>query len=366
MKIICQKTELASAISIVSKAVAVRSTTAILECILITAENGEIRLTANNNELSIETIISGSILEEGLIALDSKIFSEIIRKLPDNDVTLLTEENNKTTITCEKAKFEISGKPGEDFSYLPKINKDDCIEISQFALHEAIRQTIFSVADNNNNIVMTGELFEVNDNELRIVSLDGHRISLRKIRLNDAYGYKKVIVPGKTLQELNKILPAEQDEIVQIFFSSNHLMFQFEETVVITRLIEGEYFDVDKMISSEYETKVKVNKRELTACLERASLLVKEGDSQPVVMTFSNDVLQLSMKSLLGNMNEDLDIQKEGKNLQIGFNPSFFAAALRAIDEEEVRLYMINQIYPCVIKDDQESYIYMILPINFI
>ncbi len=366
MKIVCYKSELASAISIVSKAVAVRSTTAILECILITAENGEIRLTANNNELGIETTISGTILEEGLIALDSKIFSEIVRKLPDNDVTILAEENYKTTITCEKAKFEISGKPGEDFAYLPTINKDDCIEISQFSLHEAIRQTLFSIADNNNNVIMTGELFEVNDNELKIVSLDGHRISLRKIRLNDGYGHKKVIVPGKTLQELNKILPAEQNEIVQIFFSQNHLMFQFEETVVITRLIEGNYFDVDNMISSEYETKVKVNKKELTACLERASLLVKEGDKQPVVMTFSNDTLQLAMKSLLGNMNEELDIQKEGKNLQIGFNPNFFAEALRAIDEEEVTLYMINQIYPCVIKDEQESYIYMILPVNFI
>lgn len=366
MKIVCNKAELSAAISIVSKAVATRSTVAIMECILIRARGDQIGLTANNNELGIETLLNGTVLEEGMVALDAKIFSDIVRKLPDNDVYLSVEDNFKTFITCEKAQFQIPGKSGYDFVMLPPINMDDCIEVSQLALHETIRQTIFSVADNDNNIVMTGELFDVNDNELRIISLDGHRISLRKIFLNDSYGKKKVIVPGKTLQELNKILPAEQDEIVQIYFSDNHLMFQFDETIVITRLIEGNYFDVDKMISSEYETKVKINKKDLLSCLDRASLLKKEGDNKPVVMTFTNDSLQIVMKSLLGTMNEEIDIVKEGKNLQIGFNPSFFVDALRVIDEEEVTLYMINQKYPCVIKDEQESYIYMILPINFI
>lgn len=366
MKIVCNKAELSAAISIVSKAVATRSTVAIMECILIRARGDQIGLTANNNELGIETLLNGTVLEEGMIALDAKIFSDIVRKLPDNDVYLSVEDNYKTVITCEKAQFQIPGKSGYDFVMLPPINMDDCIEVSQLALHETIRQTIFSVADNDNNIVMTGELFDVNDNELRIISLDGHRISLRKIFLNDSYGKKKVIVPGKTLQELNKILPAEQDEIVQIYFSDNHLMFQFDETIVITRLIEGNYFDVDKMISSEYETRVKINKKDLLSCLDRASLLKKEGDNKPVVMTFTNDSLQIVMKSLLGTMNEEIDIVKEGKNLQIGFNPSFFVDALRVIDEEEVTLYMINQKYPCVIKDEQESYIYMILPINFI
>jgi DNA polymerase III subunit beta len=366
MKIICSKAELSSAISIVSKAVATRTTVTIMECILITAENGEIRLTANNNELGIETIIDGHILEEGMIALDAKIISEIIRKLPDNDVTIQVDPNLKTTILCEKAKFEITGRSGDDFTYLPVINMDDCIEISQLALHEAIRQTIFSVADNDNNIVMTGELFEVNDNELKIVSLDGHRISVRKLVLNDSYGQKKVIVPGKTLQELNKILSAEQDEIVQIFFSQNHLMFQFDETTVVTRLIEGNYFDVNKMISSEYETRVKVNKKELLSCIDRATLLSKEGDKKPVVMNFVDGSLQIAMKSYIGSMDEDIDIEKDGKNLQIGFNPNFFIDALRVIDDEEVTLYMINQKYPCVIKDEQESYIYLILPVNFI
>lgn len=366
MKIVCNKAELSAAISIVSKAVATRSTVAIMECILIRARGDQIGLTANNNELGIETLLNGTVLEEGMIALDAKIFSDIVRKLPDNDVYLSVEDNYKTVITCEKAQFQIPGKSGYDFVMLPPINMDDCIEVSQLALHETIRQTLFSVADNDNNIVMTGELFDVNDNELRIISLDGHRISLRKIFLNDSYGKKKVIVPGKTLQELNKILPVEQDEIVQIYFSDNHLMFQFDETIVITRLIEGNYFDVDKMISSEYETRVKINKKDLLSCLDRASLLKKEGDNKPVVMTFTNDSLQIVMKSLLGTMNEEIDIVKEGKNLQIGFNPSFFVDALRVIDEEEVTLYMINQKYPCVIKDEQESYIYMILPINFI
>lgn len=366
MKIVCSRNELASAINIVSKAVAVRSTISIMECILFSAENDEIHLTANNNEMGIDTIVNGRIEEEGIVALDAKIISDIVRKLPDDDITISVDDSLKTTIVCEKAKFAITGKSGDDFSFLPKVEMENGVEISQFALKEAIRQTIFSVADSDSNMIMTGELFEIKDDLLKIVSLDGHRISMRNITLNDAYGDRKVIVPGKTLQELNKILSGEQDEIAQLFFSENHLMFLFGETTVVTRLIEGNYFDVDKMISNDFETKVKVNKRDLLSCIDRATLLSKEGDKKPVVMSFHDNTMKISMKSFIGSMNEELDIAKEGKNLEIGFNPNFFIDALRAIDDEEVTLYLINQKYPCIIKDDKGTYLYLILPVNFI
>ena len=180
MKIICSKSNLLKGVQIVSKAVPSKTTMAILECILIDATTGNIKLTANDMELGIETRIEGDVLEKGLIALDAKIFSEIVRKLPDNDVIIETDSNLQTTITCEKAKFHICGKSGEDFSYLPYVERNDSIELSQFTLKEVIRQTIFSIADNENNKLMTGELFEVADSMLKVVSLDGHRISIEK------------------------------------------------------------------------------------------------------------------------------------------------------------------------------------------
>ena len=207
MKLICSKSNLLHGVNIVSKAVPTRTTMAILECILIDASANEIKLTANDMELGIETKIEGEIAERGVIALDAKIFSEIVRKLPDSDVTIETDASFKTTITCEKAKFNIVGKSGDDFSYIPYIERNEPIVMSQFTLKEVIRQTIFSIADNDNNKLMTGELFEIEENDLKVVSLDGHRISIRNIELKNNYSHKKVVVPGKTLQEVCKILP---------------------------------------------------------------------------------------------------------------------------------------------------------------
>lgn len=365
MKIICSKANLLKGVNIVSKAVPTRTTMAILECILIDASAGEIKLTANDMEIGIETIIDGDIIERGIIALDAKIFSEIVRKLPDNDVTIETDASFKTVITCEKAKFNIIGKSGEDFSYIPVISRNEPVVISQFTLKEVIRQTIFSIADNDNNKLMTGELFEINDNKLKVVSLDGHRISIRNIELKESYEHKKVVVPGKTLMEISKIIPGSVEDDVQIFITDNHIIFEFERTTVVSRLIEGEYFRIDQMLSTDYETKIVINKRELLDCIDRATLLIKEGDKKPIIMNVTDGNMELKINSFVGSMNEDIEIDKEGRDILIGFNPKFFIDALRVIDEERITLYMVNPKAPCFIRDDSESFIYLILPVNF-
>ena len=348
MKLICSKSNLLHGVNIVSKAVPTRTTMAILECILIDASANEIKLTANDMELGIETKIEGEIAERGVIALDAKIFSEIVRKLPDSDVVIETDASFKTTITCEKAKFNIVGKSGDDFSYIPYIERNEAITLSQFTLKEVIRQTIFSIADNDNNKLMTGELFEIEENHLKVVSLDGHRISIRNIELKNNYEHKKVVVPGKTLQEVSKILPGSAEEDVNMFLTDNHIVFEFDDTTVVSRLIEGEYFKIEQMLSSDYETKVKINKRELLDCIDRATLLVKEGDKKPIIMNVTDGNMELKINSFIGSMNEDIDIVKEGKDILIGFNPKFFIDALRVIDEEEVSLYMVQVILPLV------------------
>ena len=365
MKIRCQKTDLVKDVSIVSKAVPSKTTMPILECILIDATTNTIKLTANDMELGIETVIDGLVEQKGMIAIDAKIFSDIVRKLPDNEIVIETDSNYQTLITCEKAKFNISGRSGEDFSYLPYIEKDVPVVLSQFTLKEVIHQTIFSIADNDSNKLMTGELFEINENVLKVVSLDGHRISIRKIYLNQNYDMKKVVVPGKTLMEISKILSGDVESEVNIFFTNNHVVFEFDRTVVVSRLIEGEYFRISQMLSNDYETKVKINKKELLNCIDRATLLVKEGDKKPIIINIQDGFMELKIKSQLGTMDEEIMIEKEGKDLLIGFNPKFLIDALRVIDDEEVTLYFMNAKAPCFIKDERESYIYLILPVNF-
>ena len=365
MKIICTKSNLVKGVNVVSKAVPSKTTMPILECILIDATTDIIKFTANDMDLGIETTVEGDILEKGVIAIDAKIFSEIVRKLPDNDVVIECDNNLQTTITCEKAKFNISCKSGEDFSYLPYVEKTETITLSQFTLKEIIRQTIFSIADNDSNKLMTGELFQIQDNMLKVVSLDGHRISIRKTELKDVYQSRKVVVPGKTLMEVSKILSGEAESEVTISFTNNHIVFEFDNTVVVSRLIEGEYFRIDQMLSSDYETKVKINKKEFLNCIDRATLLVKEGDKKPIIINILDDVMELKIKSQIGSMNEEIMISKEGRDLLIGFNPKFLIDALRVIDDEEVTLYLMNPKAPCFIKDDKENYIYLILPVNF-
>ena len=343
MKLICSKSNLQKGVNIVSKAVPSKTTMSILECILIDASANEIKL----------------------IAIDAKVFSEIVRKLPDNDVTIESDSNYQISITCEKAHFHISGKSGEDFSYLPYIEKTDFICLSQYTLKEVIRQTIFSIADNDNNKLMTGELFEVHDNEFKVVSLDGHRISIRKIELKDSYSDKKVVVPGKSLQEISKILSGETEDEVHIFFTSNHIVFEFDTTTVVSRLIEGEYFKINQMLSSDYETKFVINKKELLSCIDRATLLVKEGDKKPIIFTITDGNMEIRINSQLGSMKEEIDIEKEGKDIMIGFNPRFLIDALRVIDDENVTVYMVNPKAPCFIRDEEQKFIYLILPVNF-
>lgn len=365
MKLVCKKSNLLNGVQIVSKAVPNKTTMSILECILINASGNEIKLIANDMELGIETVIEGEIIEKGQIALDAKIFLEIMRKLPDNDVTIETDSSFKTNITCEKSKFNIIGKSGEDFSYLPSIERIDSIIISQFTLKEVVRQTIFSIADNDNNKLMTGELFEIDGDVLKVVSLDGHRISIRKIELKNNYPSRKVVVPGKTLNEVSKILPGDSQKDVSIFFTGKHIVFEFDKTVVVSRLIEGEYFKIDQMLSSDYETKVTINKRELLDCIDRATLLVKEGDKKPIIINITDGNMELKINSTVGSMNEEIDIKKQGKDLMIGFNPKFMIDALRVIDDEEIDIYLVNPKAPCFIRDMKEKYIYLILPVNF-
>ncbi|MCR5716948.1 MAG: DNA polymerase III subunit beta [Lachnospiraceae bacterium] len=365
MKIICSKSSLFNGVQIVSKAIPSKTTMTILQCILINASEDQIKLTANDTELGIETTVEGTIAEKGIIALDAKFFQDIVRNLPDSDITIETDSNYMTTITCENSKFNIIGKAGDDFSYLPVIEKQNTILMSQFTLKEIIRQTLFCTADNDNNVLMTGELFDVQGDHLTVIALDGHRIAIRNVTMKNSYPSNKVIVPAKTLNELIKILPGDTDKDVDIFFTDKHIVFNFNDTIVVSRLIEGEYFKIDQMLSSDYETKVQINKQSLLNCINRATLLVKEGDKKPVIMNITDNNLEMMINSTIGSMDENITIEKNGKDLMIGFNPKFLIDALRAIDDEIITIYLVNSKAPCYIKDNDGNYNYMVLPVNF-
>ena len=366
MKIVCYNQELIKGVNTVLKAVPQRTTMPILECILIEAENGEISLTANNMELGISTVISGDIVTPGSIAIDAKMFSEMVKKLPDNDVTIEANDSNyEVTIQCEEAFFRIRGKDGDEFTKLPSIDRDQYFTINQFDLKQVINQTIFSIATNENNKIMCGELFEVSGNNLRVTSLDGYRISIRNVELRDDYGKFKKIVPGKTLSEISKILTGEADSEVLVYVTNNHILFEFDDTVVVSRLIEGEYFHVEQMLTGDYATKVVINKRKLMSCFDRATLFIRESDKKPIIIDISDEGIDLKLVSNMGSFEEHATAEKTGKDLTIGFNPRFFMDILKVIDEEDINIYMMNSKAPCFIKDAEATYTYLLIPVSF-
>ena len=365
MNITCNKNDLSNSVNIVLKAVPGKSTMPILECLVIEVKDDQVKLIANNMELGIETYVKAEVAEEGSIAINAKLFSEIIRKLPADEVMIQTDDNYQMKIVFGKSKFNLSGKMPEEFPMLPEVEKTQSVLISQFTLRQIIQQTIFSISDNEANKIMTGELIEINDNQLRIVALDGHRISIRKIMLKDTYQPVKVIIPGKTLNEISKILTGGMDDEVCMYFTDNHALFEFDGTKVVSRLIEGEYYKIDQMLSDDYDIKAKVNKKEFLDCIDRSTLLVRESEKKPIILNMENNMMELKIQSAMGSMKEDIEIEQEGPEIMIGFNPKFLMDALKVIEDEEVELYFYNPKAPCFIRDKEKSYIYLILPVNF-
>lgn len=365
MEIIVSKEELSKGVNIVNKAVPSRTTMAILECILFEAVNGEIRLTANDLEMAIETVITGEIKENGIVAIDAKMLTELVKKLPDDSVSIKTD-GAVAHIKCGKLKADIPMRDGADYPKVPVVTRGEVIHISQFSLKEIIRQTIFAADENNNaNKLMGGELFYISGNSLKVTALDGHRIAIRSIELKADFGEKKVVVPAKALNEINKILPGDSSKDVNIYFTDNHGLFEFGDTTVVTRLLDGDYFNVDRTLKIDFTTKVTVNKKDFLESIDRSTLFLSPTDKKPVIMDFNGNVLEWSIKTSSGAMSEDLEITKTGEDMKIGFNPRLVIDALRVIDDDEITLHLINPKMPCAIKDDKGSYLYLVLPVNF-
>ncbi|MGI5990190.1 MAG: DNA polymerase III subunit beta [Lachnospiraceae bacterium] len=364
MKLTFSKQDLLKGINTVARAVPTHTTMPVLECILIDASTNEIHFTANDTELGISTLTNGNIVEKGTIAVNARIFSDIAKKLPDDVITITTDDRNTVTIKCGTVVFNIPGQSGEEFPYLPAIAKDKAVTLSQFLLKSLIEQTIFCTAPNDNNKMMQGELFEIRNSVLRIAALDGHRIALRTVKLEGTPDDEKIIVPGKTLQEVARILGSDADKTVNLYFTKNHLMFEFDDTLVVTQLIEGEYFRIQQMINCDYETKVVVNKEEFAGAIDRSTTMIRETGRKPIALKIGDDMMEVTANTELGRMSDKIPVTVEGEDLLIGFNPKFLLDALRVIPDETVTMYFSGSKRPLFIRDDESSYLYLILPVN--
>lgn len=368
MKFICEKEKLLKAINSVVKAVASKTTMPILEGILIQTNDNEIKLTTYDLEIGIEYIIESNVEEQGNTVVNAIMFSEIIRKLPDTEISITLNENNLLVIECEGSLYKLATMNPEEFPELPRINIENSVELDQRNLKSMIRKTIFAVSIEENRPIFTGCLFEINNNKINIVAVDGFRLSWTSNFLENKNNDFKAVIPGKTLNEVNKII-SDSFEKIKIGVSKNQALFEMENCKIVTRLLDGEFLNYRSVVPQNWETRIKVNKRDIQECFERVSLIsassTEKEKKYPVKINIEVGKITISCTNQTGDAKEELYIETEGKDLEAGFNPKYFLDALKAIEDEEIFIDFGTNISPCVIRPiENEDYTYMILPIR--
>ena len=368
MKFVCEKDTILKAINSVVKGVASKTTMPILEGIFIQTNDNEIKLTTYDLEIGIEYIMQCEIEEQGSTVVNAIMFSEIIRKLPDTEIKITLNDKNLLVIECEGSLYKLATMNPEEFPELPKIDIENSIEIEQNTLKNMIRKTIFAVSIEDNRPIFTGCLFEVNENKINVVAVDGFRLGWKSVFLQEAAQNFKVVIPGKTLNEVNKIILDSFDKI-KIGIAKNQAVFEMENCKIVTRLLEGEFLNYANVIPNNWETRVRVNKSDLQGCFERISLIsassTEKEKKYPVKVAIEVGKVTISCTNQTGDAKEELFVTTEGKDIEAGFNPKYFLDALKAIEDEEVFVDFGSSISPCVIRPiDNSGYTYMILPIR--
>ncbi len=365
MHIICKQEILTHNINLVLKAVTGKSTSPILDNILLISDENGFRLVGNDLQLGIETVnIDANVIKPGIIALDAKMFSEIIRKLPKNDVEIQVTEKNITIIKCGKSKFEILGVSGEDFPRLPNIEKIKSFKVNCNKLRNMIKKTNFSVAITESKPVLTGELFEISTNNFNIVAVDGHRIAFINNNIESELNLN-VVIPAKTLLEISKIMPTDNDAEIQLFFTDKHVLFQTFECIVVSTLLEGDFIKYNQIFTEDYKSKINLDRLSLISALERSMLLSKESQRTPVKLDIKEDLLIITSNSEIGNCYEEVSTMIEGDLLEIAFNPKYLLDALKSIETEKIEMFFTTSLSPCIIKGENENnQKYLILPLR--
>ena len=365
MRFTCEKSMLVTGLNITSRAVAQKSALSAIEGILCRAANG-LSLTGYNMETAITYQIDAEVTDAGSCILPAKLFGDIVRRLPEGPVTVVVDDNYKVSIRAGYASFTISAEGADDYPELPDVGSGRSICIPQSALKELISGTIFAVSENQGRPIHTGVKFEVEDDKISAIAVDGFRLARRTYHIQDSTGRNLAfVVPAQGLKEAEKIL-TDSDEDVVFTLGTKHILFQMGEATLICRLLEGEFLDWHRVVPTNCPIKLTAHVSDLASSIERVGLIVSEKYKSPVRCVFSDQVLQLRTNTTIGAAEDRCAIAGDGKELEIGFNVRYLADALRAIPSEEVVMELTNGLSPIVLTpvDDKYDFAYMVLPVR--
>ena len=364
MNIFCDKDLLLESLNTVIKAVAARTVQPILECFLLIVEEDNFKVIGNDLELSITlNNIKSEIIQEGRIAIEARLFIEIIRKLPEGRINIYTDDKNIVYIKSTKVEFKIMCFDPKDFPLIETESENLKYTLKALDFKNMIRQTIFSVSLDESKPILTGELIEIENNILNIVAIDGFRIAHKKLTVLEKEKLS-VIVPSKSLNEISKILPST-DELINIIPSQKHITITYNNCLIVSSLKEGEFVKYKEIFTEEFSTKVFLKRQNLLSSLERASLISREAKKSPVILNIENNIITISSNTEIGMLREEMTVEREGKNLEIGFNPKYLIDVLKVMEQENIVMQFTTPLNPCIIKpaDDEDSR-YLILPLR--
>lgn len=363
MKFVCEKSTLLDAVSKVGRAVATKSVHPSLEGILLKAGNSSLSLAGYDLELGITTRIEADVEEPGNIVLNAKLFGDIVRRSPSDEIDVTVDEKLNVYIKSGKSEFHILGISAAEYPELPTVDDGTGITLPQNTLNSMIRQTIFSVSQNDSRPVHKGILFEMEENTLRLVAVDGSRLAIRCEKINNSEELKFVI-PSKTLMEVIKLL-SDEETPVSLAVGRRHVVMEINGYAVISRLLEGEFLSYKKAIPTDFGTVIRVKTRDLMDAVDRASLVISDSMKSPLVCCFENGEIKLSCTTSTGSVNDSLPANVEGEAVEIGFNSRYIMDALRNTECDEIRIEVKGALMPMkVLPVEGDSFLFMVLPVK--
>ena len=364
MRAVCARKDLYQGVQIASRAIAGRSAWPILNNVLIRTEDGHLRLTAFDLELGIECTVPAKIEEAGALTVPAKLIAEVLGPLPEADVEISVDDQNSVTVKCEKSNYKLLGLPADEFRLLPDIPDDRSFEITQGALRDIIRQTIFAVSTDESRAILTGILLELQENKIKLVGADGHRLALRTTEVGSSAGEASCIVPRRALDELSRLLE-EDDSTVKVAIADSQIKFLVNGTIIISRLIEGQFPNYDRAIPTEYQKKLTMSTEELLARVRRASIVARENANRVILRAEGDKLIITAQSGDVGEAYEELEIVKEGEDIEIAFNAKYLVEFLGVVGAEGVFMELTGPLNSGMVKPvGTEDYIYVLMPMQ--
>lgn len=359
----CNKKDLVDAVNVVQKAVAAKSTNPLYEGIFLEAKGSTITLRGTETDVSIETVFLTEVIEEGKIVVDSKMFGDIIRKLPNNVITLEKQDNNSIRISAEKSVLNLLYMDATNFPEFPRVVDSNKLTFPQSGLKKMVKNVLFSVAQEDTRPILMGVLFEIKEGKINLVAMDGYRLAMVSEDIEEDRQYAKV-VSGRTLRDVLSLLDDTEKDIT-ISFTDNHALFEVDSVKIISRLLQGEYLRYENMIPDYSKLSVVIERSEFLEAVDRANVMANEGSSNLIKLNFEDNNIVIASNSKLGKLREEVYGEMTGEPLEIAFNAKYIMDILKAVDEEKIVMEMTSNISPCVIRPNENpSSLYLVLPVR--